>query len=77
MVYDLNGTLIGTSLPTLTEESTSDIDNFPTIGSDSEFTIPIKGDFDALWRAILPRGYRNMQILKRDGYLSPSNADME
>ncbi len=31
----------------------------------------------ALWRMIFTRGQRNMQILKRDGYLSPSNAEME
>lgn len=26
-------------------------------------------------RRMIPRGYRNAQILKRDGYLSPKNAD--
>lgn len=31
----------------------------------------------ALWRMIFTRGQRNMQILKRDGYLSPTNAEME
>lgn len=31
----------------------------------------------ALWRMIFTRGQRNMQILKRDGYLSPENAEME
>lgn len=31
----------------------------------------------ALWRMIFTRGQRNMQILKRDGYLSPSNGEME
>lgn len=77
MDFYLNGSLIGSSIPTLTEETTSDVGNFPTIRSDSEFTIPIEGNFDALERAIFPRGYRNMRILKRDGYLSPSNAEME
>ena len=31
----------------------------------------------ALWRMFFTRGQRNMQILKRDGYLSPTNAEME
>lgn len=31
----------------------------------------------ALWRMFFTRGQRNMQILKRDGYLSPENAEME
>ena len=31
----------------------------------------------SLWRMIFTRGQRNMQILKRDGYLSPENAEME
>lgn len=48
----------------------------PLDSSGCEFTIPIV-DGKALERAILPRGYRNMRILKRDGYLSPSNAEME
>ena len=31
----------------------------------------------SLWRMIFTRGQRNAQILKRDGYLSPANGEME
>lgn len=36
-------------------------------------TFDLKLGFDA--RRLIPRGQRNREILRRDGYLSPENAD--
>ena len=47
-------------------------------GSSETFTATLTGESAMnLWRILFSRGQRNSQILKRDGYLSPSNGEME
>lgn len=40
-----------------------------------ENTAAIAIDKNGLSRVMIPRGQRNREILRRDGYLSPKNAD--
>ena len=69
---------MSTTIPTIEcTETNVELGVTPLNSAGCEFTIPIdESTGRAIERALLPRGYRNMEILKRDGYLSPSNADM-
>lgn len=57
--------------------STSQIEGYPTNGNLKDlkgvFTISNPEEL----KKLIPLGMRNSAILKRDGYLSPKNADLE
>lgn len=57
-------------------ESTEQDDFIGRTFDDMEFTATID-NAEELWKTILPRGYVNAMILKRDGYLDETNGVME
>lgn len=75
----LNGEKIG-EIDTLgdIEPVTEGGEDFSNLLNNETFSFTVTGDSALrLWRAFMTQGQRNSQILKRDGYLSPSNGEME
>ena len=76
----LNGEPIGKAETVDIEPETESSDIYATLldTKEASFTARLTEESTlALWRMIFTRGQRNAQILKRDGYLSPANAEME
>lgn len=62
----------------LTADTTGDVDpTVSTINEEFSFTVTTNDGIDLLVKTLLPRGWQNAEILKRDGYLAPSNGVME
>lgn len=76
----LNGERIGKAETVDIEAETEGDEAYATLldAKSATFTAKLTEESTlALWRMFFTRGQRNMQILKRDGYLSPENAEME
>ena len=76
----LNGERIGKAETVDIEAETEGDETYATLLDTKSATFTAKLTEEstlALWRMLFTRGQRNMQILKRDGYLSPENAEME
>jgi len=76
----LNGELIGRAETVDIEAETEGDETHETLldAKPLTFTATLTEESTlSLWRMFFTRGQRNMQILKRDGYLSPKNAEME
>ena len=76
----LNGERIGKAKTVDIEPETECGETYATLLDTKSATFTAKLTEEstlALWRMFFTRGQRNMQILKRDGYLSPDNEEME